>query len=78
MNELITEMVQEDPAKRPTMDEVVACFSEIKNKLNTWKLRSRLISKKEILPIKLWRAVGHCYRTVGYVLAYKAAIPEPK
>ena len=78
MNELIADMVQEDPTKRPTMDEVVARFSEIKNKLSTWKLRSRLIRKKEILPVKVWRTVGHWYRTVCYVLGRKAAIPEPK
>ena len=78
MNVLIADMVQEDPKKRPTMDEVVARFSEIKNKLSVWKLRSRLIHKKEILPVKVWRTVGHWYRTVGYVLTRKAAIPEPK
>jgi len=78
MNELIADMVQEDPTKRPVMGEVVACFSEIKNKLSTWKLRSRLTRKKEILPVKVWRTIGHWYRTVGYVLGRKAALPEPK
>ena len=29
---LITDMVQEDPAKRPTMDEVVTRFAEIDRK----------------------------------------------
>ena len=78
MKVLIADMVQEDPTKRPTMDEVVARFSEIRNKLRTWKLRSRLVRKKEILPVKVWRTVGHWYRTAGYVLSRKAAIPDPK
>jgi hypothetical protein len=78
MNELIADMVQEDPSKRPTIDEVVARFSEIKNRLGMWKLRSRLTRKKESLPVKVWRTIGHWYRTVGYILGRKAAIPEPK
>ena len=78
MKELIADMVQEDPTKRPTMDEVVARFPEVRNKLSTWKLRSRLVRKKEILPVKVWRTVGHWYRTAGYVLSRKAAIPDPK
>jgi hypothetical protein len=78
MNALIADMVQEDPTKRPTMDEVVSRFSEIKKKLSTWKLRSRLVRKKEIWPVKVWRTVGYWYRTIGYILGRKAAIPEPK
>ena len=78
MKVFIAEMVQEDPVKRPTMDEVVARFSEIKNKLSTWKLRPRLIHKKEIIPVKVWRTVGRWYRTVSYALSRKAAIPDPQ
>jgi hypothetical protein len=78
MNVLIADMVQEDPMKRPTMDEVVTRFSGIKNKLRTRKLRSRLARKKEMWLVKVWRTVGHWYRTVGYVLSRKAAIPDPK
>ena len=40
MEHLVTDMVQNDPTKRPTMDEVVTRFSEIRGDLNTWKLRS--------------------------------------
>jgi hypothetical protein len=71
-------MVQEDPTKRPTMDEVVSRFSEIKSTLGTWKLRSRFTRKNEMWVVTAWRTVGHWYRTLGYVLARKAAIPDPK
>ncbi|KAI9444377.1 hypothetical protein BJY52DRAFT_1216726 [Lactarius psammicola] len=74
---LITDMVQEDPGKRPDLDEVVSRFSEIKSKLSTWKLRSRIARKHEIWPVAAWRSVSHWYRTMGYVVARKAAIPEP-
>jgi len=78
MGALVTDMVQEDPTKRPKMDEVVTRFSEIKSKLSTWKLRSRISRRNELWPVTVWRTVGHWYQTVTYVLARKAAVPEPK
>ena len=77
MQPLITDMVQEDPTKRPKMDEVVARFAEIRNKLSTWKLRSRIARNTEIWLVTAWRSMAHWYRTTGYVLARKAPIPEP-
>ena len=77
MEPLVTDMVQEDPESRPNMDEVVSRFSEIKNKLSIWKLRSRIARRNEIWPVVVWRSVGHWCRTVGYVVANKAAVPEP-
>jgi hypothetical protein len=78
MEPLVADMVQEDPTKRPKMDEVITRFSEIRGKLNTWKLRSRIARRNEFWPVTAWRSVAHWYRTVGYVLSRKAAIPEPK
>ena len=78
MEPLVTDMVQDDPTKRPTMDDVVTRFSESKNKLSTWSLRSRIARKDEIWPITAWKSVRHWYWTVGYLLGRKAAIPEPK
>jgi len=77
MEPLVTEMVQEDPGRRPNMEEVASRFSEIKNKLSTWKLRSRIARRNEIWPVAVWRSVSHWCRTVGYVVTNKAAIPEP-
>jgi hypothetical protein len=74
---LVADMVQEDPEKRPTMDEVVNRFTEIKSRLSTWKLRSRMARNNEIWPVTAWRTVGHWYRTVGYVITRKPALPEP-
>ncbi len=75
---LIVDMVQEDPKKRSTMHEVVNRFVEIKRGLSTWKLRSRMGRNNEIWPMTAWRAVSHWYRTVGYVISRKPALPEPK
>jgi hypothetical protein len=71
-------MVHEDPAKRPTMDEVVTRFAEIRRKVGTWKLRSRMVRNNEIWPVAAWRTFYHWRRTIGYVLTRKGAIPEPK
>ena len=78
MEPLVRDMVQTDPTKRPTMDEVVTRFSEIRGKLSTWKLRSRIARRYELWPVTVWKSFGHWRRTVGYVLGRKAAIPEPK
>ena len=77
MEPLIADMVQEDPSNRPTMDEVTTRFSEIRKSISTWKLRSRMTRKDEFWPVTAWRAVNHWTRTAGYVLARRAAIPEP-
>jgi hypothetical protein len=60
------------------MDQVVTRFAKIKNKLSTWKLRSRMGRKNEVWPLAAWRAFRHWRRTITYVFTRKAAIPEPK
>ena len=77
MQPLVDDMVQDDPTKRPKVDEVVSRFLEIKGKLSTWKLRSRIVRRDEIWPLAVWRTISHWYQTTGYVLSRKAAIPEP-
>jgi hypothetical protein len=78
MEALVADMVQNEPTKRPTMDEVVTRFSDIKSKLSTWKLRSRIARKYELWPVTAWKTARHWYRTVGYFVGFKAAIPEPE
>ena len=78
MRPLIVDMVHEDPTKRPNIDEVVTRFAEIRKRLSSWKLRSRVARNIELWPVAAWRTIAHWYRTIGYVLTRKAAIPEPK
>jgi hypothetical protein len=70
-------MVQDDPTKRPTMDEVVTRFFDIRNELSTWKLRSRMARRNEVWPVTAWRAMNRWYLTIGYVIARRPALPEP-
>lgn len=52
MAPLIADMVQDDPSKRPTIDEVVARFEKLRKALPWWKLRSRLVRKDEPAVLK--------------------------
>ncbi|KAJ7148994.1 hypothetical protein C8R43DRAFT_925245, partial [Mycena crocata] len=47
MKALADDMTAEDPAKRPTMDEVVERFAVIRNGLSSWKLRSRVVKASD-------------------------------
>ncbi|KAF9005491.1 kinase-like domain-containing protein [Cyathus striatus] len=47
LDNLIADMVQDDPKKRPTMDQVVERFSRIVEDLSTWKLMSRASTVEE-------------------------------
>ncbi|KAJ7223890.1 hypothetical protein B0H12DRAFT_1030882, partial [Mycena haematopus] len=54
---LVNDMVKDDPTKRPTADEVVVRFAEIQKGLSSWKLRSRVLGKREY-PYLPHRVVG--------------------
>ncbi|KAJ7630024.1 hypothetical protein DFH06DRAFT_1005613 [Mycena polygramma] len=47
MRPLVNDMVQDDPTKRPSIDQVVTRFAEIQRGLSSWKLRSRVVGKRE-------------------------------
>ncbi|KAF8829573.1 hypothetical protein HHX47_DHR3000455 [Lentinula edodes] len=74
---LVSDMVADDPSKRPTMDEVASRFSGIVGKLRWWKLRSRAVQKDEFLSTP-FRAVYHLFWTASMMLLLKPAIPSPK
>jgi hypothetical protein len=76
MRPLVNDMVQDDPTKRPTSDEVVARFADIRKGLSSWKLRSRVIGKREfsLLP---HRIVGHWYRRIRSITMGVPAVPVP-
>ncbi|KAJ6496883.1 hypothetical protein DFH09DRAFT_1103512 [Mycena vulgaris] len=59
-------MVQDDPAKRLTIDEVVARFDEIRAGLSSWKLRSRVVKKSDFR-FNIPRILSHWFRRVGYI-----------
>jgi hypothetical protein len=74
---LITDMVQDDPAKRPTMKQAVARLEEILNGLSTWKLRSRVVLQGDSSFFGFFRFISHWSRRIGYILRRVPALPTP-
>lgn len=77
MKPLIVDMMQEDPAKRPTMEEVVSRFETILADLSTWKLRSRVVKKDDNLIIGVFRSLAHWTRRVSFMIREVPALPVP-
>ncbi|KAI0041033.1 hypothetical protein FA95DRAFT_1501976 [Auriscalpium vulgare] len=75
---LVADMVQEDPSLRPKISVVVARFAEISAALTTWKLRSRLVGRKDSFILGPYRWIRHIYRTTGYILTRTPAVPMPR
>ncbi|EGN92940.1 hypothetical protein SERLA73DRAFT_64928 [Serpula lacrymans var. lacrymans S7.3] len=74
---LVTDMVQDDPAKRPSMDEVVARFEGLRKELGTWKLRSRVIDKEDDETSGFFNGLAHWTRRVSFVIRGVPAVPMP-
>ncbi|EGO29274.1 hypothetical protein SERLADRAFT_456815 [Serpula lacrymans var. lacrymans S7.9] len=77
MEPLVNDMIQDDPAKRPTMDEVVPRFDQILKQISSWKLRSRVIGKEDGHITGLYLGVTHWTRRIGYIIRRVPAIPTP-
>ncbi|KIK71956.1 hypothetical protein PAXRUDRAFT_181560, partial [Paxillus rubicundulus Ve08.2h10] len=72
---LVNDMVQDDPSKRPTMDEVVARFEGIRKALSRSKLRSRVISKDESKVDGVFRSIAHWTRRIWFVMRRIPPVP---
>ncbi|RPD57478.1 hypothetical protein L227DRAFT_613500 [Lentinus tigrinus ALCF2SS1-6] len=72
---LVKDMIQTDPSKRPTIQEVSRRFEELVKVLSRWRLRSRLVHVKEDPIDKLFRTIGYPFRTFRYILERRPAIP---
>ena len=69
-------MVQDDPAKRPTMDEVVRQFVEIRRNLSDRKLRSRMTSRKESILHATRQNLVHWVQSLRYRFQGLPAVPS--
>ncbi|KAJ3776849.1 kinase-like domain-containing protein [Lentinula raphanica] len=74
--ELIADMTHDDPLKRPTMDDVVVRFEQIREGLTWWKLRSRVSDKTIPLLFHHLYAPVHWSVQLSYILRWKRAIPK--
>ncbi|KAF8059525.1 hypothetical protein FPV67DRAFT_1426286 [Lyophyllum atratum] len=74
MRGLISEMTDEDPQKRPTMNEVVSRFDAIVKGLSTRKLRSLVVNVDESPGV--FRTISHWTRQSSYIARRLPAIPK--
>ncbi|KAF9819789.1 hypothetical protein IEO21_01880 [Rhodonia placenta] len=77
MQDLVSEMVHDDPIRRPSAAQVVARFDALCPTLNFWILRSRLVKRDESWLGRIFRGIWHIFRTAGHVLARHPAVPTP-
>lgn len=73
---LVDDMVQAEPSKRPTIDQVIDRFETIVGALSTWKLRSRVAKEQDHPLHSLYLATAHWLRRVGFVIARRPAVPS--
>lgn len=71
MQRLVVDMTQEDPAKRPTMEQVLVRFETVVNSLDKWTLGSRVVDKSEFFLTTVIRSVPHVGMQVGSMLKEK-------
>ncbi|KAL4247326.1 hypothetical protein ABKN59_007456 [Abortiporus biennis] len=74
---LLNDMIQEDPSKRPKIDEVAIRFAGIQRSLYWWQLRSRLVPTDEGFFEYISRFFRHIFRTCKYIATGYKAIPTP-
>jgi len=75
MEGLVADMIQDDPTKRPNMDEVVARFKEICDGLSSWKVRSRVVKRGDNPVLGFFRGVSHWTRRIAFILRRVPPIP---
>jgi len=75
MEELVADMTQEDPTKRPTMEVVVARFDKIQRSLSEWTLRTRAARRKENLIIGFFRSSRHAVLQTRHRFRGTPAVP---
>ncbi len=77
---LVDDMVQDDPSKRPSIDQVVDRYDKMVRTLPWWKLHSRLVEldEKDFLFESILRPVHHFFRTAAHILRFRNPIPRPR
>ena len=73
MQPLVADMVQDDPAKRPSIDEVVTRFNAMRKKMGIIKLRSHIARRED--GFGPFRYFAHIFTSIKYTLQGIPPIP---
>ncbi|KAG1767444.1 hypothetical protein EDD22DRAFT_875894 [Suillus occidentalis] len=76
LKSLVDDMVQNDPSKRPTMEQAVERFDTIRQNLSTWKLRSRVTARDEGPLEHMYHGAAHWRRRIGFIVKRVSAVPR--
>ncbi|KAF8265700.1 kinase-like domain-containing protein [Lactarius quietus] len=76
MEELVASMTQDNPAERPSIEDVLREFSRIQASLSKTKLRSAITSKNTPKVFGIIRQAGQSVRTLRYIVSRRPAIPN--
>lgn len=74
----MSDMVQADPTKRPSIGEVEAQFDKISSQLSYWKLRGRLVHQGEGSFARALLGTMHFFRTAKFVVKRCPPVPMPR
>ncbi|KAH9970469.1 hypothetical protein BJV74DRAFT_867042 [Russula compacta] len=77
MRELVDAMTDDNPAKRPSIEEVVKRFRDIRRSLSPIKLRSPITPKEDPTSFTVFRHARQLTRSFLYVIHRRPAIPMP-
>ncbi|KAH9920134.1 uncharacterized protein B0H18DRAFT_1025266 [Fomitopsis serialis] len=77
MEELVADMVQADPGKRPTIAEVETRFNDGYRRLSSWQLRSRLVHRGENGFVRAILDTMHFFVKAQSVAKRRPPIPIP-
>ena len=70
-------MVADKPDQRITMDEAVRELDKAISRLPAWRLRARLRRRDDRPTTHFLKDIQHIFRTAGYILLRRPAIPIP-
>ncbi|KIM35903.1 hypothetical protein M413DRAFT_78958 [Hebeloma cylindrosporum] len=77
MKPLIDDMVQDDPEKRPTMDEVIQRFDALVEGLSEWQLRARAAPRGINIFKETGHIISHWGRKIVFLIKRTPALPKP-
>lgn len=75
MKPLVEEMVQADPAKRPTADVVVNIFDRLLKGVSPATMRKRLARRKEVFG--LFKDIRHTFQNFRFKMRHLSPMPTP-
>ena len=75
MQDLVDEMTNVDPAKRPLIEDVVVKFSQIRKSLSGFKLRSPLVSKQNPSLFTIFSRAKQAVLTLQHIFYRDAGLP---